>query len=93
MSGVAQAGLIDFGGAAQAVDPNGLVAHWSMNGSAVDAGPHSLDGTLVGDATFAPGIHGDSVTLDGDGDYVNIEDPLGTLPTALGGLSEGTISV
>jgi hypothetical protein len=32
----------------------------------------SHDGTLVGDATYAPGMVGQAFSLDGDGDYVSI---------------------
>ena len=39
-----------------AADPNGLVAHWAMEGSAADAGPHSLDGTLLNGAGFGTGL-------------------------------------
>ena len=39
-----------------ALNTNGLVAHWSFEGSAGDSGPSALTGTLVGDAGFGHGV-------------------------------------
>jgi len=67
--------LIDLAGyPALASNPMGLISKWSAEGNANDsaAGNH---GTLMGNATFAPGKCGQmAFSFDGDGDYVLIED-------------------
>jgi TolA-binding protein len=56
-----------------APDPAGLVAHYEFEGDAADTSVFqpSADGTLVGNPTFAPGVFGRAIGLDGDGDYVD----------------------
>jgi TolA-binding protein len=56
-----------------APDPAGLVAHYEFEGDAADTSifQPSADGTLVGNPTFAPGVFGQAIDLDGDGDYVD----------------------
>ncbi len=58
---------------AVAPDPAGLVAHYEFEGDAADTSAFqpSADGTLVGNPTFAPGVFGQAIDLDGDGDYVD----------------------
>ncbi|HDZ21647.1 hypothetical protein LCGC14_0315870 [marine sediment metagenome] len=75
-----------------AVDPNGLVAYWPLDGSAVDQGPNSLDGTPLNGVGFGDGILGNGLHLDGADDYVNVTDA-GAFPSIIGGLSQGSISV
>ena len=89
---VAWSVVLVVGGAAVASDPGGVVAHWAFDGSAVDSGPNSLDGTLMGDAGFGGGKVGGGLHLDGAGDYVDVHDASGAFPAVLGGLSQGTIS-
>ncbi len=54
-----------------------LVAHWKLDdegtGTVVDSSGYGHDGTLVGDAHFVPGLFGEALELDGDGDYVVID--------------------
>ena len=76
-----------------AADPNGLVAYWALDGSAADAGPYSLDGTLIDGAGFADAILGDGLHLDGIDDYLDVTDASGAFPAVLGGLGQGTVSV
>ncbi len=52
-------------------DPN-LMGWWKFDGDASDASGNGRDGTLVGDATFSPGLLGQALVLDGTGDYVNV---------------------
>jgi hypothetical protein len=65
--------------------PSGLVGWWPGNGNTDDivGGNH---GTLVGDATFGPGMVGQAFSLDGDGDYVD-------LGTAVGDFGTGDFTV
>ena len=74
-------------------DNDGLVAYWSLDGTLTDSGPSSLIGMPVGDAGFADGKVGQGLLLDGTDDYVQLTDPAGEFPTALGSLSQGTVSV
>ena len=58
----------------------GLVGWWQLDdgsgSTAVDASGNGLDGTLVGDPSWAAGMVGGALELDGDGDYINIgKDP------------------
>jgi hypothetical protein len=89
---VAWSVILGVGGATVASGQSGVVAHWAFEGSAVDSGPNSLNGTLMGDAGFGGGKVGGALQLDGAGDYVDIHDPSGAFPAVLGGLSQGTIS-
>ncbi len=84
--------IIVAAGPALAVDPNGLVAHWSLDNTAADSGPNSLDGTPLNGIVYGDGVLGNGLQLDGVDDYVNITDA-GAFPSVIGGLSEGTISV
>jgi hypothetical protein len=54
------------------VDPgtDGLVAHYAFENDTTDSSGNGLDGTIVGDATFAEGVKGMALNLDGD-DYVD----------------------
>jgi TolA-binding protein len=58
---------------AVAPDPAGLVAHYEFEGNAADTSGFQpkADGTLVGNPTFGPGVFGQAIDLDGDGDYVD----------------------
>jgi hypothetical protein len=51
--------------------PDGLVSRWPGDGHANDVAD-SNHGTLVGDATYAPGMVGQAFSFDGDGDYVKV---------------------
>ncbi len=51
--------------------PSGLVGWWPGDGNAEDIADGN-DGTLVGGATFAPGMVGQAFSLDGVDDYVNV---------------------
>ncbi|RMF24606.1 MAG: hypothetical protein D6760_02955, partial [Deltaproteobacteria bacterium] len=52
-------------------DPPGKTHRWLGDGDATDS-VGSSDGTLVGDATFGPGLVGQAFLFDGSGDYVEI---------------------
>ena len=54
------------------VDPgtDGLVAHYAFENDTTDSSGNGLDGTIIGDATFAEGVKGMALNLDGD-DYVD----------------------
>ena len=54
--------------------PAGLVSWWPGDGNANDI-TDGNDGTLVGGATFAPGMVGEAFSLDGVDDFVEIPDP------------------
>ena len=55
-----------------------LVAHWKLDdegtGTVIDSSGNGHHGTLVGDAHFVPGLFDEALELDGDGDYVVIDD-------------------
>src|SRR5439155_22859794 len=54
--------------------PSGLVGWWKGNGNAIDAvGTNS--GTLLGNATFVPGMIGQAFGLDGYHDGVRVGNP------------------
>jgi len=58
---------------AQGDDPN-LEGYWKFDGDALDSSGNGRHGTLMGDATFLDvGLWGQALTLDGSGDYVNID--------------------
>jgi len=61
---------------ASAADAN-LVAWWKMDndgtGTIKDYSGNNRDGTIQGDPQFVPGIDGDALEFDGDGDFVVIE--------------------
>ena len=48
----------------------GLVSHYKFDGDASDSVGDN-DGTEVGNPTYSTGLHGQAISLDGDGDYVN----------------------
>jgi len=48
----------------------GLVSHYKFDGDANDS-VGGNDGTEVGNPTYSTGLHGQAISLDGDGDYVN----------------------
>ena len=55
--------------------PIGLIAWWPGNGSAQDiVGGH--DALLRGDASFGPGLVDQAFVLDGNGDFVEVNDPI-----------------
>ena len=70
----------------------GLVGQWKFDGTAQDATPYNKDGTLNGNAAVTAndrkGQANKAVTLDGDGDFVNI----GNI-TQLNGASKATFSM
>jgi hypothetical protein len=63
-----------------AVNGSDLVALYHFDGNAEDSSMYENDGTLVGDAGFMKGYDwigsydGEWLTLDGDGDYVQVPD-------------------
>ena len=61
---------------AQEGDPN-LVGWWTFDdagtGTVLDSSGNGHHGTFRGDAHFEPGLLGEAVAFDGNGDYVNID--------------------
>ncbi|GAB5402826.1 MAG: hypothetical protein Aurels2KO_10570 [Aureliella sp.] len=49
-----------------------LIAHWTGDGTAVDATGNGHDGSLFGNTTYAPGKIGQAFSFDGADDYVRI---------------------
>ncbi|MGB0909957.1 MAG: DUF4347 domain-containing protein, partial [Nitrospirales bacterium] len=71
----------------------GLVANWTFDADAIDSSGNSYDGILTGDAaidtTDATDIVGEGkLSLDGTGDYVNLDSHI----SGFSGLTEGTIA-
>ena len=64
----------------------GLVAWYEFEGNCNDSSGNSLDGTANGGPTYAPGVYGQAIVLDGTDDYVDI----GYSPTL--SLNEFTVS-
>lgn len=65
------------GGATQSILSNGLVGYWSVDESAtpaVDKSGSGLNGTWSGNTTAVAGKFGSAVSLDGDGDYLDMTD-------------------
>ncbi len=56
--------------AAEGADP-GLVAWYRFDGNADDSSGNNLHGTEMGNPTYEPGVFGEAISLDGDGDYVD----------------------
>ena len=58
---------------AVAPNPAGLVAHYEFEGDAADTSGFQppADGTIVGNPTYGPGVFGQGISLDGEGDYVD----------------------
>lgn len=68
--------------------PVGLISWWPGDGTAENiVSPN--DGTLIGDASFAPGLVDEAFSLDGDGDWVDF----GNDPIYNFGSSDFTISL
>ena len=64
---------LDSDGIGDACDPVlDPTAYWPAEGNAADATGNGFDGTLYGDATFAPGVEGQAFSLDGNGDWIGI---------------------
>ena len=49
----------------------GLVAYYKLDGNALDSSGNNLNGTVIGNPVFTPGIFGQALTSDGTGDYVD----------------------
>ena len=64
---------------------SGLVAHWEMDGNALDSGPYSFDGAAVGpsDTTDRFGMASHAYAFNGSSDYVNLPPVFATIPTAV----------
>lgn len=60
------AGLALIAGSADAA----LIAHYELDGNALDSSGNSNDGTLVGDTSFVTGIDGQAAEFDGNGDDI-----------------------
>ena len=56
--------------AALCADPS-LVAWYRFDGNADDSSGNNIHGTEMGDPTYEPGVFGQAISLDGDGDYVD----------------------
>ena len=60
--------------------PGSLEAHWTFDemvaGVIYDSSGNGLDGTLIGKAVLADGVHGMAVRLDGEKDYVDFGHPV-----------------
>jgi len=50
-----------------------LIAYWSFNETPNNMHGNQYDGILMGDASFANGINGKALKLDGAGDYMEID--------------------
>ncbi|MDT8302317.1 MAG: LamG domain-containing protein, partial [Sedimentisphaerales bacterium] len=55
---------------AECADPS-LVAWYRFDGNALDSSGNEIHGTEMGDPTYEPGVFGQAISLDGDGDYVD----------------------
>ncbi|MCP5057124.1 MAG: LamG domain-containing protein [bacterium] len=49
-----------------------LIAHWTGDGTTLDASGNSHDGTLVNGATYGTGVLGQAFSFDGVNDYVTV---------------------
>jgi hypothetical protein len=56
--------------AAECADPS-LVAWYRFDGNADDSSGNNIHGTEMGNPTYEPGVFGQAISLDGDGDYVD----------------------
>lgn len=88
----------DSGSVPEAQGPTDLadyVAYWDFDeasgSSAFDASPLDLAGDLLG-GSWGEGINGSAVDLDGTDDFISITND-GAFPSALGSLTEGTLSI
>jgi len=59
-----------FTSIAECSDPS-LVAWYRFDGNALDSSGNEIHGTEMGDPTYEPGVFGQAINLDGDGDYVD----------------------
>ena len=58
----------------------GLEGYWPFDGDARDLSGNDHHGTIIGDAHFIDnGMHGGTLELDGDGDYISVEGYKGIL--------------
>ena len=58
----------------------GLEGYWPFDGDARDLSGNDRHGTIIGDAHFIDnGMHGSTLELDGDGDYISVEGYKGIL--------------
>ena len=58
----------------------GLEGYWPFDGDAQDFSGNDRHGTLIGDAHFIDnGMHGGTLELDGDGDYISVDGYKGIL--------------
>jgi len=55
---------------AECADPS-LVAWYRFDGNADDSSGNNIHGTEMGNPTYEPGVFGQAISLDGDGDYVD----------------------
>lgn len=60
---------------AEPPDPAHLLAHYKFENNADDSSGNSFHGTVMGDTTYEPGVSGQAISLDGDGDYVDLGNP------------------
>ena len=69
------AALTSFAQAPSYVPSDGLVAFYPLNGDALDAGPHGLDGTLNGASSIADrnGVAGGALAFDGQDDFIRVQ--------------------
>jgi hypothetical protein len=63
---------------AAGADPS-LMGYWKFEGDTLDSSGHDRPGTLVGNATFALGLDGQALSLDGSGDYMRVDSYMGIL--------------
>jgi hypothetical protein len=49
----------------------GLLAQYKLDGNVLDSSGNNLNGTIMGNPAFTPGIAGQALTFDGTGDYVD----------------------
>ncbi len=61
----------------------GLEGYWPFDGDAQDFSGNDRHGTLIGDAHFIDdGMHGGTLELDGDGDYISMDGYMGILQSS-----------
>jgi hypothetical protein len=49
----------------------GLIAQYKLDGNVLDSSGNNLNGTIMGNPAFTPGIAGQALTFDGAGDFVD----------------------
>ena len=68
------------GGTAKGDVETGLEGYWPFDGDAQDFSGNDRHGTPIGDAHFIDeGMHGGTLELDGDGDYISVDGYKGIL--------------